>query len=485
MNFRNPVLASAVLLTILLAASASSSVPSGLLIRNARLVDGTGAASREGFSILVREGRIAAIGPYISAEGVQTLDASGMSVLPGLIDSHVHFVYAPGSAYRDDSGQTIRELNHQHLRAYLACGVTTVLDAGAFTEVARDIERWLAAGNPGPRYLTTGPYIRPPGGYGHERFGAESTPAEVEAKLNLIQSLGGAGVKIAIEKAFFNPFGGLSQFSPEMLKAIVDGAHRRGLPLYVHAMTEQAQSQAIDLGAHAIMHLAIDVPIVGSYFARPDLSEAFVARMAKSGVYQVTTLSALDTLPNLYDLRRLDDPLTQLVVPAAEIRTAREPDAPDRFAISFLGWVVPWTFEFARPPIARLLLSRDHLLAALQQGERNLLRLSRAGVPIVVGTDAPSPWPDAIYHFHGVQTAREVQLLVEAGLTPADAIAAATRTPARMLALDREIGTIEVGKRADLLIVRGNPLIDVRALHDVAWTVAGGVARTPEEWMKQ
>ncbi|MGH7896594.1 MAG: amidohydrolase family protein, partial [Candidatus Binatia bacterium] len=219
------------------------------------------------------------------------------------------------------------------------------------------------------------------------------------------------------------------------------------------------------------------------YFAHPDLSESFVARMAKSGAYQVTTLSVFDTWPGLYDLKRLDDPVTRLAVPPVEMQTAREPDARDRFAISFLGGVVPWTFEAARPPIARLLLSRGHLLAALQQGQRNLLRLYRAGVPIVVATDAPSPWPDAIYHFQGVQTARELELLVEAGLPAVDAIAAATRTPAKMLGLDRDIGTIEVGKLADLVIVRGDPMTDVRALHDVAWTVKQGVARKPEEWM--
>ena len=120
-----------------------------LLIRGARLVDGTGAPARGGVSILVRDGRIAAIGPDLSAApGARVIDATGLTALPGLIDSHVHFVYASGSGYRGDTDATIRELNRQHLRAYLACGVTTVLDAGAFVEVVRDIQGWLAAGHP-------------------------------------------------------------------------------------------------------------------------------------------------------------------------------------------------------------------------------------------------------------------------------------------------------------------------------------------------
>ena len=156
----------------LLVALALPAAGSELLVRDARVLDGRGAAPQERVSILVRDGRIAAIGRELAASpGARLIDAAGLTALPGLIDSHVHFVYASGSGYRNDSDAAIRELNRQHLRAYLACGVTTVLDAGAFAETVRDIQGWLAAGHPGPRYLTTGPYPRPPGGYGHPRFG--------------------------------------------------------------------------------------------------------------------------------------------------------------------------------------------------------------------------------------------------------------------------------------------------------------------------
>jgi len=116
-------------------------------------------------------------------------------------------------------------------------------------------------------------------------------------------------------------------------------------------------------------------------------------------------------------------------------------------------------------------------------GQRNLLREHRAGVPIVVATDTPSPWPDAIYHFHGPQVAREIELLGEAGLSPIEAITAATSTPAKMLRLDAEIGTLTVGKRADLVLVAGDASRDLRVLRDVRWTIRDGVAHTPEEWM--
>lgn len=179
---------------------APAALAADLLIRNATLLDGTGAPPRPGVSILVRDGRIAEIGPAVEAPGVPQIDATGATVLPGLIDGHVHFLFAPGSGFRGDSRETIRALNAQHLRAYLASGVTTVLEPGTTPEAAREMQDWLRAGNPGPRVLTTGPYMRPPGGYGADLFGAEATPEDVERKLDLLQSLGAAGVKLGIEE---------------------------------------------------------------------------------------------------------------------------------------------------------------------------------------------------------------------------------------------------------------------------------------------
>jgi imidazolonepropionase-like amidohydrolase len=464
----------ALLVAVLTARTASAAE---LLIRGARVIDGTGAPARESVSILVRDGRIAAIGPDASAApGADVIDANGLTALPGLIDSHVHFVYASGSGYRKDSDAEVRALNRQHLRAYLACGVTTVLDAGAFTDTVKDIQGWLADGHPGPRYLTTGPYPRPPSGYGHPRFGEEKTPAELEAKLDLIQSLGAVGVKLAIEHGL-GWSGGPAQFSPEMLQLLVEGARRRGLPLYVHAMNEQAQSEALALGAHALMHSAQDP-------SRPAaLSDDFVRRMQASGAYQLTTLSLFATFPSLFDRARLDDPLTRLVVPRVELETAAAPAAREYFDIAMIGFGAPWTFEFTRSWLASYFLSESRMRAALQLAQQNLLRLHRAGVPIVVGTDAPSPWPDAIHHFHGVQTLEEVQLLGAAGLTPLETIAAATSVPARMLGLDAEIGTLAPGRRAELVLVEGAPDRDLTALRRVRFSVQGDVARTPQEWM--
>ena len=453
-----------------------------LLIRNARLVDATGAPPRDGVTILVRDGWIAAIGDGAMTADAPLLDVAGATVLPGLMDAHVHFIAAPGGAVRNDSRAARLELNRQHLRAYLACGVTTVLDAGIDAVTAREIQLLLAGDSPGPRFLTTGPYVRPVGGYGSEEFGAESTVAQVEAKLDLIRSLGGVGVKLTIERGW-NPLASLAGFGPELRRAIIDGAARRGLPLYVHATSEDAQREALAWGARGIMHVVGGGRWTGQLSTPRDLPDDFIVEMKAKGAYQVTTLSVIDHWPGLFDRRRLDDALVRRTVPAVELSTARDPDADRIFAVNALGLFVPWLPESLRPIVGGHLWTPERVRDGLRYSQRNVRRLYDAGVPIVVGSDAPSLWPFAPYHFHGPATLREIELLGDAGVPPMAAIVAATRVPAEMLGLGAELGTVEVGKRADLVVLRDDPLRDLRAFRTIRWTIRDGVARTSEEWM--
>lgn len=118
-------------LFIAMAMSTQSASADEVLIRGALLLDGSGAPPRPNVDVLIRDGRIKAIEPTGSIELRGTvIEAAGMTALPGLIDAHVHFVAAPGSGYRNDNDEKIAELNRRHLRAYLACGVTTVLGSG-------------------------------------------------------------------------------------------------------------------------------------------------------------------------------------------------------------------------------------------------------------------------------------------------------------------------------------------------------------------
>jgi hypothetical protein len=120
--------------------------------------------------------------------------------------------------------------------------------------VARDIQGFLEAGNPGPRYLTLGPALTAPGGYAEVDWEGVSTIDEVEDRLDIVQSLGAVGVKVMIEGGY-TPLGtSWPLHSPEIREAIESGAKRRKLPLYAHASSEDEYRIAIDMRAHAIMH---------------------------------------------------------------------------------------------------------------------------------------------------------------------------------------------------------------------------------------
>ncbi len=448
-----------------------------LLIRNARLIDATGAPPYEGVSILIQEGRITEIGHAVPEHDVPTLDVHGATVVPGLIDAHVHLTWGPGSALREASPATWGRFRGQYLRAYLACGVTTVVDAAATPEAVREIQSWLSAGNPGPRYLTLGPLLRPPGGYprGYPEgmWPPVSSVEEVEDTLDLIQSLSAVGVKVTIERGW-SPLWDLPIHAPEIRDAIKQGATKRGLPLYVHATSEEDQAIALDMGARVLVH-AIEYRDKG-------LSNAFIARMANAGTYQVTTFSVFDAPLNMYHTERLDEPLIKMAVPGVELAAARDPEAGRAALRSMLRDEGPWMPNFLRDLVAKYWFSEHKQNKALRHSQEAVRRLHEAGVSVVVGSDTPFR-PSAVWAFHGPTTLREIELVGQAGLSPHEALEAATRVAAEMLGLEDEIGTIEIGKRADLVIVRDDPLTDLRALRTVLWTIRDGVARTPSGWL--
>jgi len=132
--------------------------------------------------------------------------------------------------------------------------------------------------------------------------------------------------------------------------------------------------------------------------------------------------------------------------------------------------------------ITKMMNVEKMIRSCLANASKAVKTMYDSGIPIVVGTDASS-WPLFLNFFHGPSTIREMELLGEAGMPPMDVISSATRIPSEMMGLEKLIGTIEVGKRADLIIVRDDPLKDLSAFKSLLWTIKDGEARTPEEWM--
>jgi imidazolonepropionase-like amidohydrolase len=448
----------------------SLALASDLVIRGGTVWDGTGAPPRPG-DVLVHDDRIAAIGPALEPPaGASVVDATGAFVLPGLIDCHVHLSMDPGAAFRDDGPEERQALLERHLRAYLASGVTTILDPAVAPPESARIRATLASGAPGPRYLTLGAPFSPRGGYPavvlDDSFPTVGTPAEVERLLDVVVGQGAVGVKATVEPGMALPIWPV--YTPEVEAALVAGAAARHLPIWAHAETVPTQRHAIEgLGARVLVHPP----------NRPDAALVGLAR--ERGVTETSTLAIVDSWQMAWDPSPLDDPWLVARVPPSELATARDRQVARAFRRGVVTTLVPW----APGPglLGALFLGPRALGRRLAGMSAAVLAMHRAGVPVIMGSDAGN-WPLIPYLFHGPSTIREVELLVAAGFTPEEALLAGTRTPAALLDLDA--GTLEPGKVADLLVVEGHPLADPGQLRRLRSVVRAGQARPAEGWLE-
>jgi len=446
-----------------------------LLIRNATIIDGKGNEAVRNVDILIENNRIKKIGNAIDKPSItKEIDASGLTVLPGLIDSHVHISSVPGSGYRNDSLELTQSLQRQHLKAYLACGVTTILDPGIPVEEAKKIISWLDEGHPGPRLLVLSPAFTTKDGYvsdpslGHGLFfPGVSSDQDVKDRLFESRTLNPIGVKVFLESGF--GFGRLPIHSPEIRQAIIEQAGQRNLPLYIHSTSNEDHHLALDMEPLALLHGAT----VGS--------DEIITRLKEKPAYMITTLSIQDAWTIAFNKERLDDPFYRSTVPMIELQTAANQEAWENLNIRFAKMALT---ESAKEDEIVNFLQGENPAEVLVAWLNNVKKLHEADIPIVMGSDAGN-WPVMPQMFHGPTSVREVELLKLAGLTPLEAIKASTSVPADMLELAENIGTIEEGKIADLIIVSGDPQNDITALQSLKWTIKDGVAKTPEQWMNE
>jgi len=185
-----------------------------------------------------------------------------------------------------------------------------------------------------------------------------------------------------------------------------------------------------------------------------------------------------------HDHDRLKEPLLEITVPQSELLTARDPEAARTIRKMQMAAQLPWLLKPLAGMFADSFYSKENMGLSLQNSQKAIYDLHQAGVKIVMGSDTVYI-NYTVYSLHGFTSLREIELLGEAGLSPKEAIKAATVNAAEMIGLDLEIGTIEEGKRADLVILKDNPLDNLSAFRTVRWTIKDGMAKTPEEWMTQ
>jgi len=452
----------------------STALAQDLVITHARVIDGTGAPPISTATLLVRDGRIAAIWPGETPPpdlpDLETLDVAGATVMPGWFDAHVHLYADAGAAMRGEPLVWDAAAMDRRLRAYVASGVTSVLDAGAPHELVHAI-RAFEQTHVGPEISFLGGPLSPPDGYLDRLetgLPAHATQQDFSAHMDALTALGAAGVKVTVENGFVAPIWPI--FSADQLGLIHQEADARDLGIFVHAMTAEEQLHALHADPQAFVHTAFDT------------SPRHVEAMAESGVWQVSTLAVVDGMRLTHHPERLARPLVQTVVPERVRECALDPDIRRTSAQAVQHIMAPGLPGPAAAIFRVAVVSDATYRAQVRRMQKTLSRLHQAGVPIVLGSDTAN-WSVLTGFPHGMTTLREAELLEEAGLSPMEVIVAGTSRAAELLGVADDRGRIAVGQRADLVILADDPLAGMEAVWSVLWTVKDGVAKTPEQWM--
>ena len=400
----------------------------GVVLTGAVIIDGLGGPPRHGCSVVVTGGRIVDVLPDARLSGdLARLDLSGMTLLPGLIDAHVHLLGQRTMDNRDMTfvGEGLRAARATaDLQRLLHAGITTVRDCGSYTALA--LKQAVDEGSvSGPRVVACGRFIERTGGaddapYMPLAWAQEAGPwgprladgpADVRKAVREQLRAGADWIKTCTTGAVTTQESSrpdLLEWSDEELLALVDEAHRLGAHVAVHAHAVAGIRHALDARVDSIEH--------GTY-----LDDETARRMTDRGTFLVPTHFVLN----------------QLVERGAEFGTP------------------PWVLAKA----AEVMKVRQGAFEAAL----------RHGVPMAMGTDCGGQ--DLLPH--GANAA-ELKLLVRGGMSTSEAIVAGTSGAARCIGLEREIGSIEVGKTADLIAVEGDPLQDITLLQRVAFVMKGG-----------
>lgn len=432
------------------------SAPPRLALTGATVIDGTGSPEKRGHTILIENGRIAAVEPDGTVQipdNTETLDLTGSWIVPGLVDTHVHM---PARAQQD-----------RFLRTFLAFGVTTVRTTAVAPEGGVDLRERIRSGEQiGPRLVTSGRLIDGPGTVWPDFGSVVSTEGEMRAEIDRQAAQGVDLVKL------------YALVPPDLVRAAAEQAHAHGLPVLGHlgrTTWTEALAAGVDEFTHSCIwgaaHSLVPVPDSARFADFFTPNSGFDA--AQFAEWNATIdpagervrafmdgLAARDASwsPNLVLCEAVfwgDDPRT-----LARLRPEFD-ISPQQFPHPFFA---DWTE--AERAAAQVAFSTFLDLVALAHD---------AGARITTGSDALNPWMTPGPSLH-----REMELLVRAGIPPVEVIRIATANGAVSLGLAGETGTIQAGRWADLVVLGSDPLADIGNARDVDMVLLGGVILQPE-----
>ncbi|PYU33901.1 MAG: amidohydrolase [Acidobacteria bacterium] len=398
-----------------------------VVLKGARLIDGTGRPAIEN-SVLVIEGKqiVAAgkAGAVSIPKDAAVEDVSGKTIMPAIINLHGHLGLSNNGA-DSAAGHYTEENVAKQLNKYLSYGVATMASFGQDDDLIFSIRADQHAGKiGGARFFAAGRGFLEPGkaNPADHRYRPQ-TAEEARADVRELATHHPDYLKMWVDDGL----GHGTKMKPEIYRAIIDEAHKQHFRAFAHeyylADAKSLLAAGLDGFAHSIRDQAVDNELIAAMKAR--------------GVFLIPTLVRDEVLFAYADnLKWVDDPFFQAGLEPGALAIIRSSQTVDKIRQD--------------PDIAKY-------RAGLEMAKKNLKALSAAGVKIAFGTDSgiPTRFPGYLEH-------RELQLMVEAGLTPMQAIVAATGTNAEILGGAKQFGTLQAGRAAEFIVLDANPLDDIR-----------------------
>ncbi len=406
------------------------------------LIDGNGRRPVSPAAMIVNDGRIQWVGPQSQLKmpaGAESIDLTGKYVMPGIINLHGHV----GNTLDLDQGAKFatRENVEKQLAMYASYGVTSVASMGTDQAAVIQVRAEQRAGRPhATRVFSAGRGFTGPDGYPTHTPGMEGVPFEVsspEQVALIVSGLSAANIDL-VKMWVDDHLGRYKKIQLDVAKAIIAEAHKHQLKVAAHIFYLDDAKALVDAGLDNLAHSVRDLPV----------DRALIAAMKKNGNYQTATLSREISLYYFAQPRpALADPFFIRSVSANVLDTLKSPEFQKKTA--------------ADP-------DHDKYPQFLAMAKRNLKTLFDAGVKIGFGTDSGPPG-----RFQGYFEHWEMELMVESGLTPMQVITAATKTSAAFLGA-KDLGTLEAGKWADLIVLSKNPVDEIKNSRSIEMVMIAG-----------